>query len=77
MLKFQWNRTVTDEPTATSTGRVTTTRDDLRIRNLLDDPRLAQAMALDLGSAFDEVGLRRDRPEPVFNRRRLLESDAA
>ncbi|TDT18465.1 hypothetical protein BDK89_4086 [Ilumatobacter fluminis] len=82
MLKFHWNSTVTDEP-ATSTNPVTTTRDDLRIRNLLDDPRLAAAMTLDLGPAFaaaapvTDLAPRRHRPQRVFNRRRLLESDAA
>ena len=79
MLNFRWNRTVSDQPTTT----VTTTRDDLRIRNLLDDPRLAHAMTLDLGPAFaaaapvTDLALGRNRPERVFNRRRLLESDAA
>lgn len=79
MLKFHWNRTVTDEPAT----RVATNRDDLRIRNLLDDPRLAAAMTLDLGPAFadaapvTELAPRRHRPQRVFNRRRLLESDAA
>ena len=76
MLKFHWNRSVTDGPTPT----VAETRDDLRIRNLLDDPRLAAAMTLDLGPAFadaapvTELAPSRRRPERVFNRRRLLES---
>lgn len=97
MLKFHWSRctdhdTTTSATSATSTPstpstpstrHVTTTRDDLRIRNLLDDPRLAKAMTLDLGPAFatavpaTDLAPRRDRPERVFNRRRLLESDAA
>ena len=84
MLKFHWNRTVTDEPAAHDpTRHVTTTRDDLRIRDLLDDPRLATAMTLDLGEAFadaapvNDLAASRPRPQRVFNRRRLLESDAA
>lgn len=85
MLKFHWNRFTADDSTTStqSTRHVTTTRDDLRIRNLLDDPRLAQAMTLDLGPTFataepaTDLAPRRDRPERVFNRRRLLESDAA
>ena len=81
MLKFRWKRTVTDEPTTTTD--VTTTRDDLRIRNLLDDPRLAQAMTLDLGPDFasaapvPDLAPSADRPERVVNRHRLLDSDAA
>lgn len=87
MLKFNWTRTVTDEPAVATTDPSTrSARGDLRIRNLLDDPRLAAAMTLDLGPAFADAGpvtdlaplpARRQRPEPVFNRRRLLESDAA
>lgn len=83
MLKFHWNRTVTDVPTPVGTTTVTATRDDLRIRDLLDDPRLANAMTLDLGPAFAaaapvaDLAPRRQRPERVFNRRRLLEFDAA
>ena len=83
MLKFHWKSIVTGERPPTATSSVTTTRDDLRIRNLLDDPRLAKAMTLDLGPAFSDatpvfdLALRRDRPERVFNRRRLLEPDAA
>ena len=79
MLKFHWTRTTTDEPAPVVEHR----SQDLSIRNLLDDPRLAHAMTLDLGDAFanaapvTDFAPRRSRPTPVFNRRRLLESDAA
>ena len=44
-------------------------RPDLQIRNLLDDPRLRRAMGLDTPAA--------PRPLRRFDRRRLLDDDAA
>jgi len=48
-------------------------RPDLRIGNLLDDPRLRRAMGLDEPVPAPAVS----RPEPRFDRRRLLEEAAA
>lgn len=65
-------RTIRRPPmvTATSTDHGDLDRTDLRIRNLLDDPGLRRAMGLDEAAPSD-------RPEPRFDRRRLLERAAA
>lgn len=47
-------------------------RADLQIRNLLDDPRLRQAMGLSTPDLQPAV-----RPQPRFDRRRLLDEAAA
>lgn len=44
-------------------------RSDLQIRSLLDDPQLRRAMGLEAPVAT--------RPEPRFDRRRLLDAAAA
>ena len=44
-------------------------RPDLQIRSLLDDPQLRRAMGLEAPAAI--------RPEPRFDRRRLLDAAAA
>ena len=54
----------------TSLDRADVDRADLRIGNLLDDPGLRRAMGLDQPAPAD-------RPEPRFDRRRLLERAAA
>ena len=85
MLKLRWNRLFTSpalEPSHTDTPD--TDRPDLRIGNLLDDPRLRRAMGLDV-TALDVTVLdaaRSDtadpeRPQPRFDRRRLLDEAAA
>jgi hypothetical protein len=67
-------------PAATPLPRSEGERDDLKIRNLLDDPALRRAMGLDLVGAM-VAPARAERlvpswPEPRFDRRRLLEAAA-
>jgi hypothetical protein len=71
MLKFQWRSTVDETTTITDNAMasIAGSNADLAIRDLLDDPRLRRAMTPDSPVAVL-------RPEPVFNRRRLLESAA-
>ena len=71
MLTFQWRSTITDAPTTTT---IADANPDLAIRNLLDDPRLRQAMKTAPAAPAPVATV---LPEPVFNRRRLLERDAA
>lgn len=63
MMKFRRSQPA---PTASSDGSLLD-RPDLRIGNLLDDPRLRKSMGL------DEPVPVRARPEPRFDRRRLLD----
>jgi hypothetical protein len=77
MLKFQWRSTV-DAPTDQLT--LASDRSELQVRNLLDDPTLRRAMGLDAVAAVvapAALVTATSRPEPVLNRRRLLERDAA
>jgi hypothetical protein len=76
MLKFQWRSTV-DAPTDHLT--LASDRGELQVRNLLDDPTLRRAMSLDAAVvvAAPALVVATSRPEPVLNRRRLLERDAA
>ena len=78
MLKFRWHSVVdrTDRPAELDTRDDGSLLDrvDLRIGNLLDDPRLRQAMGLDL---TDEAAPAAARPAPRFDRRRLLDDVAA
>lgn len=53
-------------PTVDASG---SDRSDLQIRSLLDDPQLRRAMGLETPVAV--------RPEPRFDRRRLLDAAAA
>ena len=79
MLKFQWRPTVSDAPTDFRLS-LASEHPDLTVRNLLDDPRLRRAMGLDVDVASSPPSVpagAAPRPEPVFNRRRLLERDAA
>lgn len=77
MLKFRWHSVVdrTDRPAEPDTRDDGSLLDraDLRIGNLLDDPRLRQAMGLDATPATSGAA----RPEPRFDRRRLLDDVAA
>lgn len=66
MMKIRRTRPTTPEPTALAD------RPDLQIRNLLDDPRLRRAMGLD-----EPVAAVAARPEPRFDRRRLLDRAVA
>ena len=71
MLNLRWIR-VTMPPPA-----VPHHRDDLKVRNLLDDPRLRRAVGLDPnGSEMPEVRAR-PMPDVRFDRRRLLDRAAA
>ena len=65
MLKFRRHRAARRKAASP-----TLDRPDLRIGNLLDDPRLRRSMGLD---APAETA----RPEPRFDRRRLLDDAAA
>lgn len=71
MLTFQWRSTITDAPTTTT---IADANPDLAIRNLLDDPRLRQAMETVPAAPAPVAAV---LPEPVLNRRRLLERAAA
>lgn len=72
MLKMRW-MSIVDR----SSSNVTTIRhrDDLQVRNLLDDPRLRRACGLDPeGHRIPKV---RPHPQLRFDRRRLLDAAAA
>jgi len=78
-VRFQWRSTVDPTP-ADSTplpadGSIADRNPDLMIRNLLDDARLRQLMTADTTCGVDAA--RPLRPEPILNRRRLLEHRAA
>jgi hypothetical protein len=68
MLKLRWRRRAPRPDVHASLHD----RPDLRIRNLLDDPRLRRSMGLDEPDVDVVV-----RPEPRFDRRRLLDDRAA
>ena len=74
MLTFQWRSTVTDTTPSTT---LASENPELAIRDLLDDPALRRAMELELAAHAPLASIAPVRPEPVFNRRRLLERDAA
>jgi hypothetical protein len=74
MMKFQWRPTVSDAPAAPS---LASEQPDLTIRSLLDDPALRRSMGLDVVVAPVSLVVTPLRPQPVFNRRRLLEGAAA
>jgi hypothetical protein len=82
MLKFQWRPTVSDAPTDVPSS-LASEHPELTVRNLLDDPRLRRAMGLDVDAANTlpavpaVSAVATARPEPRFNRRRLLQRDAA
>lgn len=71
MLKLRYRRL---QP-ATAPVRSLADRQDLKIRNLLDDPALRAAMGLADGE--EPPALQGGWPAPLFDRRRLLQSEAA
>lgn len=85
MLKLCWNSLfASPAPDTSHTDTPDTDGPDLRIGNLLDDPRLRRAMGLDV-TVLDPTELdpteldvtEPERPQPRFDRRRLLDEAAA
>ena len=78
MLKLCWNRLFNGSGADSTEAPVGSLLDqpDLRIRNLLDDPRLRCSMGLDRAVVEASVEVA-DRPQPRFDRRRLLDEAAA
>lgn len=82
MLKFRWHSIVgriagTAARDARHEGSLLD-RSDLRIGNLLDDPRLRRAMDLDLtDDVVPAESTASARPTPRFDRRRRLDDAAA
>lgn len=68
MVRFLWHRLAT-RPEQLPAGDSLLDRPDLRIGNLLDDPRLRRAMGLDTPTV--------PAPQRRFDRRRLLDDAAA
>ncbi len=69
MLKFRYRRVAKDDAPARGAS-IADNNPDLRVRNLLDDPALRQAMTIDVEPELEPV------PEPVLEPRCLVEQAA-
>lgn len=74
MLTLRWNRVTEAWPPPVVALRH---REDLKARNLLDDPRLRRAVGLDPDGNEMPTVKAHPMPELRFDRRRLLEAAAA
>jgi hypothetical protein len=74
MLKLRWTSVIASSPAPVTEVRH---RDELKIRDLLDDPCLRRACGLDPDSDVVPDVKPHPMPELRFDRRRLLENAAA